>query len=89
LNLFIYVIYLAAMIYVWLIVGRAVLSWFQPRPGNLVLPLYRALVSVTEPYLRLFRRLIPPGRFGSVGVDLGSLVGLIVLFIAIQVISRL
>jgi YggT family protein len=81
--------YLATVIYGWLIIARALLSWSSPRPGSAVFPSYRVLVSVTEPYLRLFRRLIPPGRFGSVGVDLRSLVGLIVLFVVSQVIARL
>ena len=34
LNLVLHVIYLVAVIYSWLIVGRAVLSWFRFPPGS-------------------------------------------------------
>jgi YggT family protein len=89
LNTVLYVIYIAAMIYAWLIIARAALSWFPIRRDN---PLYRvrgALVMLTEPYLRLFRRLLPTARMGSVGIDLSALVGLIVLFVIVQVVTRL
>jgi YggT family protein len=84
----IYVIYLLVVIYSWLIVARALLSWFPVRPGNAIFLVKRALDVVTEPYLRLFRRLLPTARIGSVGLDLSALVGLIVLFVVIQVLAR-
>ena len=84
-----YVVYLVAMIYAWLIVARAVLSWFRLRPGGLPARLYRVVSRLTEPYLRLFRRAIPAARIGSVGIDLSSVVGLVVLFIAIDMLVRL
>jgi YggT family protein len=89
LNVVLYVIYIVAMVYAWLIIARAALSWFPIRRDN---PLYRvrgALVMLTEPYLRLFRRLLPTARMGSVGIDLSALVGLIVLFVIVQVVTRL
>jgi YggT family protein len=89
LNVFLYVVDLAAMIYAWLIVASAVLSWFRVRPGNPLFMVQRVLAWLTEPYLRLFRRLLPRARIGTVGVDLSSFVGLIVLFIVIQVVVRL
>jgi YggT family protein len=85
----IYVLYLAAMIYGWLIVIRAVLSWFRPRPGSLASIVYRVLSRLTDPYLRLFRRAVPIARIGSVGVDLSSVVALVVLFIVIEMLVRL
>ncbi len=87
-NTVLYVVYLALMIYGWLIVARALLTWFRLRPGGPASRLYQVLVRLTEPYLRLFRRLIPVGRVGSVGIDLSYIVGLIVLFILIQVVAR-
>ena len=84
-----YVIYLAATIYGWLIVARALLTWFRLRPGGPASRLHRVLVRLTEPYLRLFRRLIPVGRVGSAGIDLSAMVGLIVLFVVVQVIVNL
>jgi YggT family protein len=85
----IYIIYLLVMIYGWLIVARALLSWFPARPGGPVFTIKRALDVVTEPYLRLFRRLLPTARIGSVGLDLSALVGLVVLFVVMQVLARI
>ena len=82
-------LYLALSIYAWLIVIRALLSWFRPRPGAAVYPVYDLLVRLTEPYLRLFRRLIPMGRVGGAGIDLSPFVGLVVLFVIMQVLARL
>ena len=51
-----------------LVVARAVLSWVEPNPYN---PLVQFVVTVTEPLLRPFRRLLPPWRTG--GLDLSPL----------------
>jgi YggT family protein len=88
LSTVLYVIYIVVMIYAWLIVARAIISWFRVPRGNPILPVQRTLFRLTEPYLRLFRRL-PITRIGSVGIDLSSLAGLIVLFVAMQVVIRL
>jgi YggT family protein len=89
LNTLLYIIYLAAMIYGWIIVARALLSWFPMRTDNPLWQVRRLLVRITEPYLGLFRRVLPMARFGTVGIDLSALVGLIVLFMVVQVIVRL
>ena len=81
--------YLAVMLYAWLIVARAVLSWVRPRPGTTVYRVERALVDVTEPYVGLFRRFLPVTRIGGVGIDWSSLVALLVLLVALQVLGRL
>jgi YggT family protein len=88
-NIFVYVLYLAAMIYGWLIVARALLSWFPIRHGTVVWRVQGVIFALTEPYLAFFRRLLPPGRFGSVGIDWSFLAGLLVVFVVIQVLVRL
>jgi YggT family protein len=77
------------LVYIWLIVIRSLLSWFPLRPGTLLFRLHGLLYSVTEPYLALFRRVLPVTRAGSVGIDWSSLVALVVLFIILQVVQRL
>lgn len=84
----IYIIYLL-VVYSWLIITRAGLSWFPVRPGSRMASVKRVLHVLTEPYLRLFRRLLPQARIGPVGLDVSALVGLIVLVILIQVLARL
>ena len=61
-------------LYWWVILVRALLSWVNPDPYN---PIVRALVAVTEPVLRPFRRLIPPRLFG--GLDLSPIAVLLIL----------
>jgi YggT family protein len=84
-----YILYAALLIYSWLIIARAVLSWFRAPYGGPVYQIQRALYALTEPYLRLFRRIIPTARLGSVGLDLSSLVGLFVLYVVIRLLTRI
>ncbi len=67
------VIDIVLSIYMWLIIGRALLSWVSPDPYN---PIVRFLYNVTEPVLGFFRRLLPL-QFG--GLDLTPLAVLLVI----------
>ena len=86
---FVYVLYLAITVYAWLIVAQAVMSWLQLRPGTAAYRVYAVLGQVTEPYLGLFRRVIPVARIGGTGIDFSSVVALIVLFVVLQLLVRL
>lgn len=79
-------LYLAVVVYAWLIVGRAVLSWMRVKPGT---TLFRAnvwLVKLTEPYLVLFRGVVPTWRLRGVDIDWSSVVALVVLFILARIL---
>jgi YggT family protein len=82
-------LYVAVTIYAWLIVVRALLSWFRLGSGTPLSRLQRLVYALTEPYLALFRRFLPIARFGSVGIDLSAMVGLVVLFILVRLVVRL
>jgi YggT family protein len=82
-------VYLVTMLYAWLIVARAILSWVRPTPGTTFYRVNRVLVDVTEPYVGLFRRLLPVTRIGGVSIDWSSLVALLVLLVILQVLGRL
>ena len=43
-------------IYMWIVIGRAILSWVNPDPYN---PIVRFLHDVTEPLLSRIRRMLP------------------------------
>jgi len=63
-------------LYMWIIIGRAIISWVSPDPYN---PIVRFLNSVTEPVLYPIRRRIPV-YFG--GMDFSPiLVILVIIFI--------
>lgn len=62
-------------IYSWAIIIRVLLSWVSPDPFN---PIVQFLVRVTDPYLELFRRIIPP-----IGMmDISPIIALVVLQVA-------
>jgi YggT family protein len=42
--------------YMWIVIGRAILSWVNPDPYN---PIVRFLHDVTEPVLTRIRRVVP------------------------------
>lgn len=57
----------------WLIIVRAVLSWFGPDPYNTLVQL---LYKITEPILAPFRRLIP---FYNIGIDISPILAILAL----------
>ncbi len=68
----------------WLVIAAALISWVHPDPRN---PIVQFLYRMTEPILRPFRRILPPGRTG--GIDLSPvLVILLIVFLKIF-LSRL
>ena len=76
--------YVAALflVYIILILIRVLISWIPRMPYN---PTLRAVLDfitdTTDPYLNLFRRVIPPIGGGGFGLDLSPMIGVIVLFI--------
>jgi len=71
----------AINVYIFLIVARALLSWFPLRSGTALYTVYSYIYDVTEPYLQLFRRILPPVRMGNAALDLSPIVGFIVLLV--------
>jgi len=70
----------AFQVYTWLLIIRILLSWF-PRL-NPYHPVIRFIYEITEPFLVLFRRVIPP--IGA--VDFSPIIALFVLQLIRQVI---
>jgi YggT family protein len=66
-------------LYVLILIGRAILSWFPLRSDSPMVPVARFLNAVTEPVLAPFRRVIPPaGMF-----DLSFIVVILLLEIIV------
>jgi YggT family protein len=77
-------------VYLILILIRIVLSWIPRLPYNQVLNAGVTFVhDVTDPYLRLFRRLIPPVGGGGFALDLSPIIGIIVLYIVQAIVVGL
>jgi YggT family protein len=78
------------LVYIILILIRVLLSWIPRMPYS---PTLRAVLDfiteTTDPYLNLFRRIIPPIGGGGFGLDLSPMIGIIVLFILRGVVVAL
>lgn len=79
------------LILLWLmmimLIARVVIDLVQViahdyRPSGVALVIFEAIYTVTDPPIRVVRRVIPPVRIGAVALDLAVLV----LFIGIQVL---
>ena len=76
-------------VFVALIV-RLVFDWVQMfarewRPRGVALVAAHAVYSITDPPLKVLRRVIPPLRLGGVSLDLGFLVLFIALSVAMSI----
>lgn len=76
-------------VYLVILIARLVIDFVQMlsrdwRPAGPVLILCEAIYSVTDPPLKLLRKLIPPLRLGSVALDLSF----VVLVLALQLATR-
>ncbi len=71
-------------VYVVIILGRVLLSWFPLQPGSLMAQIYRFLVRLTEPVLGPLRRVLP--RLGM--IDLSPLVALLLIQVVIALLPQ-
>jgi YggT family protein len=78
------------IVYLILIFARILLSWIPRMPYN---PWLRTVVDfvheTTDPYLNLFRRVIPPVGGGNFALDLSPILAIFVLLIAQTVVVGL
>ena len=80
-------------IYVLVLIARIVLDYVfmfarQWRPRGFVLVIVEGVFSLTDPPIRMLRRVIPPLRLGGVSLDLAFLVLFILVQILISIVSR-
>ena len=79
----------------WLVfIGRLIFDFVQVfarswRPSGILLLIAEGIYTVTDPTLRLLRRVIPPLRIGGMQFDLAFLIVLIGLQILISVAMNL
>jgi uncharacterized protein YggT (Ycf19 family) len=75
-------IWVFATVYTLVIVVHILMSWVQPKYSPWVNRIQRFLYDVSEPYLRLFRRILP-----SLGpVDLSPIIAVVVLGVLAKVL---
>ncbi|MCL6453056.1 MAG: YggT family protein [Alicyclobacillus sp.] len=64
-------------VYGYILIATAILSWVPDLANS---QLGRILDSITDPYLRLFRRFIPPLHLGGLLLDVSFIVAVVVYF---------
>jgi YggT family protein len=75
------------LVYIILIFARILLSWIPRIPYNPVLSAVIGFIQdVTNPYLNLFRRFLPPVGGGGFALDLSPIIATFVLIIARAII---
>jgi len=85
---------LLVLLFFLCLIGRLVLDWVQAlarewRPRGVVLVLAEVLYTVTDPPLKLLRKVLPPLRLGAVQLDLAFLVLAILCSVLLSVFGRL
>jgi YggT family protein len=75
------------LVYIILIFARILLSWIPRIPYNPVLSAVITFINdVTNPYLNIFRRILPPVGGGGFALDLSPIIATLVLIILRSII---
>ncbi|MGX1757353.1 YggT family protein [Streptomyces lydicus] len=86
------VIYIALYCFLIVLIFRLVMDYvFQFarswQPGKAMVVILEAAYTVTDPPLKLLRRVVPPLRLGGVALDLSFFVLMIIVYILITVVK--
>ena len=75
------------LVYLILIFARILLSWIPRMPYNPILSsVVNFIHEVTDPYLNVFRRVLPPVGGGGFALDLSPMIATFVLIIVWQIV---
>jgi len=93
LSIIMQLVYLLLYAFLLILLGRFVMGYVMQfgrrwHPGRGAAAALEVLWSVTDPPLKALRRVIPPLRFGTVSVDLSSLVLLVILFVLMEFVVK-
>jgi len=80
------------LIYEWVLIIRAVLSWvvvINPRwtPHGALLVASEAVYTVTDPPLRWLRRFVKPVRLGNLSLDLAFIILFVFVILCLRVVG--
>lgn len=78
-------------LYTFVLFGRLVIDWVlllkrDFRPKGPLLVLIEVIYTLTDPPIRMFRRILPPIRLGQVALDLGWPLTLVSCWIVIALL---
>ncbi len=86
------VIHYACFFALAMLLIRFVVDWVQVfarswSPRGPLLVVLEAVYTVTDPPLRALRKIIPPLRFGGIGIDLSFMVLLLIVYLVMSINS--
>jgi YggT family protein len=73
----------ALQLYVFVIFGRVILSWFPVTEGSALQGIDTFLRMLTEPVLGPLRRAIPALRVGGMAIDLSPMILIFVIYLVL------
>ncbi len=87
-------LYTLLWVFFVMLIGRFIIDWVMVlsrgfRPKGPLVVVFEVIYTVTDPPLRLLRRLIPPLRIGGFSLDLAFFLLWIVVLVAIQYAAKL
>jgi len=66
-------------VYIGVIFIRIIISWVRINPGGFWVRVYKFLVDITEPFLIIFRKIIPLAKIGRFYIDLSYIAAIIII----------
>lgn len=75
------------------LIGRVIIEFIRSfardwEPKGVLVVILEALFTITDPPVKLLRRLIPPIRLGQVRLDLSIMLLMLIVFVLIEVVTR-
>lgn len=88
------VLYFVLFIFWLLLISRVIVEFIRSfardwHPSGIVAVVLEVIFTVTDPPVKLLRRLIPPVSLGGIRLDLSIMVLLFIVFILLTIVSRL
>ncbi len=88
------VLYFVLFIFWLLLISRVIVEFIRSfardwRPTGVVVVILEVIFTITDPPVKLLRRLIPPVSLGGIRLDLSIMVLLFIVFILMSIVSRL
>ncbi|HVN51845.1 MAG TPA: YggT family protein [Acidimicrobiales bacterium] len=71
-------------VYLVILLGRVVLSWFPLSPDGAMAAIARVFYALTEPVLAPLRAILPPVQMGGMGLDLSPMIVFFVIIVLLQ-----
>ena len=86
------IVHLALLLYIFVLFARLILDYIpmfnrEWRPKGFGLVVAEAVFTVTDPPIRFFRRIIPPLRIGSLSLDFGFALTMLIVLILMNIVG--